>query len=51
MGLKLSNVKKNYGQKIVVNNVSFEMDKPRCFWITSEQMVQEKLQQLECYLE
>lgn len=51
MGLKLNNVKKNYGDKTVVNNVSFEMDKPRCFWITSEQMVQEKLQQLECYLE
>lgn len=51
MGLKLENVKKNYGEKTVVNNVSFEMDKPRRFWFTSEQMVQERLQQLECCLE
>lgn len=51
MGLKLENVKKNYGEKIVVDGVSFEMNKPRRFWFTSEQMVQEKLQQLECYLE
>lgn len=51
MGLKLKDVKKNYGEKTVVDKVSFEMDKPRCFWLTSEQMEQERLQQLECYLE
>ena len=51
MGLKLKDVKKSYGEKTVVDNVSFEMPKPRSFWIASEQMVQEKLQQLECYLE
>lgn len=45
MGLKLSNVKKNYIDKVAVNNVSFEMDKPRCIRITSEPMGQEKQQQ------
>lgn len=38
MGLKLESVMKNYGEKTVVNNISFEMDKPRSFWITSEPM-------------
>jgi len=32
MGLKLSNVKKNYVDKTAVNGVSFEMNKPRCIW-------------------
>lgn len=31
MGLKLSNVKKNYVDKVAVNGVSFEMDKPGVF--------------------
>ena len=51
MGLKLSNVKKNYTDKTAVNGISFEMDKPRRIWLTSEQMEQERQQQLECYLE
>lgn len=31
MGLKLENVKKAYGEKTVVDNISFEMDKPGVF--------------------
>jgi ABC-2 type transport system ATP-binding protein len=31
MGLKLENVNKSYGSKKVVNNISFEMDKPGVF--------------------
>lgn len=30
MGLKLSNVRKKYGEKTVVDGVSLEMNKPRC---------------------
>lgn len=32
MGLKLSNVEKRYGEKTVVDKVTFEMNKPRCIW-------------------
>ena len=31
MGLKVENVKKTYGEKIVVNNISFEIQKPGVF--------------------
>ena len=31
MGLKIENIKKSYGTKLVVNNISFEMDKPGVF--------------------
>ena len=34
MGLKLSNVRKKYGEKIVVDDISFEMNRQRCIWIT-----------------
>ena len=33
MGLKLENVKKNYGEKTVVDGITFELDKPRSIWI------------------
>ena len=36
MGLKLENVKKMYGEKVAVEGITLEMDKPRCIWITSE---------------
>lgn len=42
MGLKLENVKKNYGEKVAVEGITLEMDKPRCIWTTSEQMVHGK---------
>jgi len=31
LGLKIENIKKSYGTKLVVNNISFEMDKPGVF--------------------
>lgn len=34
MGLKLNNVKKKYGEKTVVDGISFEMNKPRSVWAT-----------------
>lgn len=38
MGLKLENVVKKYGEKTVVDNISLEIEKPRCIRATSEQM-------------
>lgn len=45
MGLVLKDVKKSYGEKTVVDNISLEMNKPRCIWLASEQTVLEKLLQ------
>lgn len=47
MGLTLNQVKKHYGNKTVVDNLSLQMNQPRCFWITSEPMAQEKPPLLE----
>lgn len=38
MGLKLENVKKMYGEKIAVEGITLEMNKPRRIRIASEQM-------------
>ena len=31
MGLKIENVSKTFGRKLVVDNISFELDKPGIF--------------------
>ena len=38
MGLKLENVKKMYGEKVAVEGITLEMNKPRRIRIASEQM-------------
>ena len=32
MGLKLENVKKFYTDKVAVEGITLEMNKPRCIW-------------------
>ena len=46
MGLKVQNVSKTFGEKLAVDNISFEINKPGVFDYL-EQMVQENLQQSE----
>lgn len=47
MGLTLNQVKKHYGNKTVVDNLSLQMNQPRRFWITSGPMAQERQLRLE----
>lgn len=47
MGLSLKNVVKNYGEKVAVEGITFEMRTPGVFGLLRNQWSPEKLLQLE----